>query len=190
MTEATTNAAVREIAAAWLGRVAGASAIASALASVAWLAGLAPADGFPDRWITLWNLLLVPAAAWLGYLLARTNEPRLAAAAGLSALAGVVSCVLWATAWQRGDLEAIWIGLSAAWWIVTGLLFLRRGARWLGWLTLVLGAFAGLDAFVTAVGNEGFLFLLSGPKLPLAWIWAFAAGVRLLVDPTLEPDTR
>ena len=189
MTEATPSAATRENEAAWPGRVAGASAIASALASVAWLAGLAPADGFPDRWITVWNLLLVPVAAWLGFVLARANETRLAAVAALSAFAGIVSCVLWATSWQRADLEAVWIGLSAAWWIVTGLLLVRRGARWLGWLTVVLGAFAGLDAIVTWAGNDGFLFLLSSPKLPLAWVWAFAVGVRLLVDPTLEPDT-
>jgi hypothetical protein len=190
MTGATTNAETRENDAAWPGHVAGALAIASALASMAWLAGLAPADGFPDRWITVWNLLLVPVAAWLGFVLARANETRLAAVAALSALAGIASCVLWATSWQRADLEAVWIGLSAGWWIVTGLLLVRRGARWLGWLTVALGAFAGLDAFVTWSGGEGFLFLLSSPKLPLAWVWALAVGVRLLVDPTLEPDTR
>jgi hypothetical protein len=166
------------------------AAIGSALASVAWLVGLAPADEFPDRWITVWNALLVPAAAWLGYVLVRANEPRLAMVAALAGLAGITSCVLWATSWQRADLEAVWIGLSAAWWIVTGLLLVRRVARWLGWLTVVLGAFAGLDALVTWAGNEGFLFLLASPKLPLAWAWAFAVGVRLVVDPTLEPDTR
>jgi hypothetical protein len=190
MTEATTNAAAREFGSAWLGRAAGAAAIGSALTSVAWLAGLAPADGFPDRWITVWNLLLVPVAAWLGYVLVRANEPWLAAVAGLSAFAGLASCVLWATSWQQADLEAVWIGLSAVWWIVTGLLLIRRDARRLGWLTVALGAFAGLDAFVTWAGNEGFLFLFASPKLPLAWVWAFAVGVRLLVDPTLEPDTR
>ena len=46
-----------------------------------------------------------------------------------------------------------------------------------GWLTVVLGAFAGLDAIVTWAGNEGFLFLLSSPKLPLAWFLVFAVGV-------------
>jgi hypothetical protein len=180
----------RAIIAPWPGRLAGLAAIASALASVAWLAGLAPAEGFPDRWITVWNLLLVPAAAWLGYLLVRSNEPRVAMVAALAAAAGVASCVLWATSWQRADLESVWIGLSAAWWIATGLLLVRRGARWLGWLTVLLGGFAVLDALVTWFGNEGILFLLSSPKLPLAWVWAFAVGMRLVVDPALEPDRR
>ena len=174
----------------WLGRVAGLAAIASALASAAWLTGLAPADGFPDRWITAWNLLLVPAAIWLGSLLVRSSPPALAAVAALSAIAGIAACVLWATSWQRADLEAVWIGLSAAWWITTGLLLVRRGAQWIGWLTVVLGAFAGLDALVTLAGNEGILFLMSSPKLPLAWIWALVLGIRLVTDPTLEPDNR
>jgi hypothetical protein len=190
MTATSSAAADQELLAPLAGRAAGLAAIGSALASVAWLVGLAPADEFPDRWITVWNALLVPAAAWLGYVLVRANEPRLAMVAALAGLAGITSCVLWATSWQRADLEAVWIGLSAAWWIVTGLLLVRRGARWLGWLTVVLGAFAGLDALVTWAGNEGFLFLLASPKLPLAWAWAFAVGVRLVGDPTLEPDTR
>ena len=173
-----------------IGRIAGLAAIASGLASLAWLVGLAPTPEFPDRWITIWNLLLIPAGAWLGFVLVRANGPLLAAVAGLSALAGIASCVLWATSWQRADLEALWIALSAAWWIPTGLLLVRRGPRWLGWFTVVLGVFAGLDAFVTWAGNEGFLFLLASPKLPLAWIWAFAVGVRLVVDPALEPDPR
>ena len=190
MTAATADSSGRRLEASWLGRIAGLAAIASGLASLGWLAGLAPADGFPDRWITIWNLLLVPAAAWLGLLLVGSNRPVPAAVAALAAVAGVVSCTLWAASWQRADLEAVWIGLSAVWWIPTGLLLVRRGARWLGWLTVVLGAFAGLDAAVTWAGDEGIAFLLASPKLPLAWVWAFAVGVRLVVDPSLEPDSR
>ena len=164
MTEATATAEDRPRDGAWLGRIAGVAAVASGLASLAWLAGLAPAGGFPDRWISVWNLLLVPAAAWLGFVLVRSNGPSLSALAALSAVAGIVSCVLWATSWQRADLEALWIGLSAAWWVPTGLLLVRRGARRLGWLTMVLGAFAGLDALVTWAGDEGILFLLASPS--------------------------
>ena len=132
----------------------------------------------------------MPAAAWLGLPPRPLEPPGVAVVAALAAVAGIASCALWATSWQRADLEAAWIGLSAAWWFPTGLLLVRRGARWLGWLTVLLGAFAGLDALVTWAGNEGVLFLLASPKLPLAWVWAFAVGVRLVIDPMLEPDTR
>jgi hypothetical protein len=184
----TATATARRPLAPSLGRIAGLAAIGSALASLAWLLALAPAAGFPDRWITIWNLLLVPAAAWLGLVLVRSSRAELAAVAALSAVAGIASCVLWATSWQRAELEAAWIGLSAVWWMTTGLLLVRR-ARWLGWFTLVLGAFAGLDALVTWAGDEGTAFFLASPKLPLAWIWAFVVGAKLIVDPTLERDT-
>jgi hypothetical protein len=174
-----------------IGRLAGAAAIASAVASAAWLTGLSPAAEFPDRWIEVWNVLLVPAAAWLGFVLLRSspNGPTRLLAGG-SAVAGIAGCVLWATSWERADLEAVWIGLSAAWWIATGFLLVLRGTRWLGWFTAIVGAFAALDALVTWAGDEGIAFLLASPKLPLGWLWALIVGVRLLMDPWLEADRR
>jgi hypothetical protein len=110
--------------------------------------------------------------------------------AAASAIAGVASCVLWATSWQRPDLEAVWIGLSAAWWIPTGLLLVGRGVRGLGWFTVIVGCFALLDAIVTGVGDAGFAFVLASPKLPLGWFWALLTGGLLLDNPMLEPRGR
>jgi hypothetical protein len=75
------------------------------------------------------------------------------------------------------------------WWLGTGLLLVSRRVAMLGWLTVVLGAFALVDALMTAAGVDGPAYLLAGPKLPLGWIWAAAVGARLLRDPTLQPDT-
>jgi hypothetical protein len=174
----------------WIGRLAGVAAIGSSLASAAWALGFAPAAGFPDRWITIWNLLLVPAAVWIGFVLVRTGEGGGRLLAAVAAVAGALSCALWATAWQRSDLEALWIGLSAAWWVPTGWLLVRRGVRGLGWFTVVVGAFAVLDAVVTLAGDEGTAFLLASPKLPLGWFWALLAGGLLLDNPMLRPRER
>jgi hypothetical protein len=176
---------------AWLGRLSGATAIGSGLAGIAWAAGLAPSDAFPELWITIWNLLLVPVAGWLALSLIRRSasgsRPGIAAIAGV---AGIASCLLWATSRQRADLEAIWVGLSALWWLASGALLVTRGARAIGLLTLVVGGFAAIDSAMTALGVGGELYLLAGPKLPLGWVWALAIGVRLVADPLLDPDSR
>ena len=94
------------------------------------------------------------------------------------------------TSSTTASLEWVWIALSAAWWLASGWLLVARRARWLGGLTVVLGAFAAFGAAITLVGDDGLGLVLASPKLPLAWLWAFVAGVRLVVDPGLDRDTR
>jgi hypothetical protein len=175
---------------AWLGRFSGLAAIGSAMSAVAWVAGLGPTGEFPDRWISIWNLLLLPAAGWIGLRLFRRSDlgwrPTVA---GLAAVSGLASGLLWATSWQRSDLEPTWIALSAVWWIGTGSLLTGGAGRVLGTFTLVLGIVAGLDAIGTIAGAEGPFLLLTGAKLPLSWLWALIVGAVLVADPMLEGDS-
>jgi hypothetical protein len=172
-----------------VGRLAGLAGLASAAASVAYIAtGMSSVGSAADldRWIVAWNLLLVPVALWLGVVLSGRGDPAAWILAGIGATVGVLSCVLWATSYERPTLEPVWIGLSAAWWGIVGWLLVRHGLHRLGAFTVVVAAFAALDAIMTAIGVSGPAYALAGPKLPVAWVWTLVVGARLMIDPWLR----
>ena len=105
------------------GRVAGAFALASGFAYVAYLI---PPEG-RDQAITAWNLLIIPTALYLGGRLA-SRGPIISAS---STAAGVTASLLWAFGYRSPSLEPWWIGLAAAWWLGLGWLLRneRRAAR-------------------------------------------------------------
>lgn len=96
-----------------LGRVAGFFAIASGLSSVALFLTF---ERFDQRLIPAWNLLMVPAAMYLGVLLL----PRNALTASTATLAGAMALTLWALGYHDRSLEPWWIGLAALWWAGVG----------------------------------------------------------------------
>jgi hypothetical protein len=132
-----------------------------------------------------WNVLLLPAAVALGFLLEHDAPER----ARLVTVVGIAGLLFWAyggaTHGITPALEVSYIALSAAWWIGLGLL-MRREWPVFGVFTLVLGAFAGWDALLTALEPVPFtLYLTASPKLPLSIVWDFwlawvllGAGVR------------
>jgi hypothetical protein len=154
--------------------VAGSLAIAS---GVAYLAYLLPFDE-RDGAITAWNLLIIPAAMYLGGALA-LRRPIAAAA---STAAGVTASLLWAFAYRSPALESWWIGLAAAWWLGTGWLLLREH-RALGRFTLLLGVAAIIDLLVTVLNAPMPLYVFGAFKLPLTTAWTFWVGLTLVREP-------
>jgi hypothetical protein len=140
---------------------------------------------FPDAWITIANFALIPVALWLGWLLAAQSTPLSLA----TAAAGVAAALVWAAAYERPDLEAIWLGLGAAWWLGLAILLVMRGLRGFAIFTFILAVATAVDTVAVLMGETGLLWSLAGAKLALSFAWAFAVGVRLLVDPMLGHDT-
>jgi hypothetical protein len=127
-----------------------------------------------------WNLLLIPAALVLWRRL-RTSAPGMAL---LATVCGVLSVTFWGygglTHTITPALETAYLFLSAVWWIVIGLLW-KESAKWVGRLTLVLGAFTALDFVFTFFEPVPFwLYLTAAPKLPLAALWSISVGVWLI----------
>ena len=81
-----------------------------------------------------------------------------------------------------GELEPIWIWLSAVWWLGLGA-ELRPLHRKLGVFTIIVGFAALLDGVVSTPSlNPPFIVfaLLGGWKIPSSFAWAFAVGVTLM----------
>jgi hypothetical protein len=138
-----------------------------------------------------WNVLQLPVAialwAWL--------RPRSHEVVDLATACGVGSLALWATsaiAPSLAPLEAVWIGLSAVWFIGIGAVACRD-RRSLGVLTVVVGLAAIGDAIVTVPEVIGrplpdVLFMaLGGWKIPLALAWSFVVGGELTIRPPAWP---
>jgi hypothetical protein len=161
--------------------VPGAFALAS---GVAYLVYAFPPEG-PDEAITAWNLLIIPAAIYLGAKVA-SRRPLLAAA---STAAGVIASLLWAFAYASRALEPWWIGLAAAWWLGLGWV-LRGDHRSLARFTLLLGVATLLDLVVTALDAPMPLWLLGAFKLPLTVAWTLWVGLSLIRDPAWDLAAR
>jgi hypothetical protein len=156
------------------GRFAGVLAIASGLAYVAY-----PFTN--DMAITAWNLLIIPAAVWLGIRTA-ARGPLLAVA---SSAAGVTAALLWALVYHEPPLEAWWIGLAAAWWLGLGWL-LRADRKPLAAFTLLLGVAAAVDVVLTVLNVPAPTYALGGFKIPFTIVWTFWVGWALVRDTLLE----
>ena len=156
------------------GRIAGALAIWSGLAYVAY-----PLVG--DSAITAWNLLIIPAAVWLGIRTA--HRGRILSA--VFTAAGVAASLLWAIVYHEPQLELWWIGLAAAWWLGLGWL-LRADRRRLAAFTLLLGLTAAVDFVLTVLDASMPIYALGGFKIPLTVVWTFWVGWTLVRDPLLE----
>lgn len=159
----------------------GAFALASA---VAYLVYAFPPEG-PDQAITAWNLLIIPAAIYLGARVA-WRGPLVGA---VSTTAGVIASLLWAFAYASRTLEPWWIALAAAWWL--GLAWLLRGDhRSLARFTLLLGLATVFDLVVTALDAPMPLWLLGAFKLPLTVAWTLWVGLSLVRDPAWDVPAR
>ena len=168
---ATRAAALPAMAAALLrvaGRLVGTLAI---LSGFAYLAYLFVDDATRDQAITAWNVLIVPAAIWLGIRLAHRG----AFLAILATAAGVLASLLWALAYHEPKLEPWWLGLAAGWWLGLGWL-LRADRPGLGRFTLLLGVAAALDFVLTVLDAPMPIYALGGLKLPLTTLWTFSVG--------------
>jgi hypothetical protein len=156
------------------GRIAGILAIASGLAYVAY-----PFTN--DMAITAWNLLIIPAAVWLGIRTAHRGW----VLAAVSTTAGVAASLLWALVYHEPQREPWWIGLAAAWWLGLGWL-LPADRRRLAAFTLVLGVAAAVDFVLTVLNAPAPIYALGGFKIPFAIVWTFWVGWTLVRDPLLE----
>lgn len=159
-----------------LGRVAGFFAIASGLASVALFVTF---ERFEQWLIPAWNLLIVPAAIYLGVLLL----PRNALIAATATLVGVTASTLWALGYHDRLLEPWWIGLAALWWAGVGWLLLQERPR-LGRFTLLLAGATALDFVLTAAQAPMPIYALGGFKIPLSMVWNFWVGISLISRPS------
>jgi hypothetical protein len=155
-------------------RVAGALAVASGLAYVAFL--IQPEK--TDQAIAAWNLLIIPTALYMGGRVL-SRDPILAAG---STAAGVAASLLWAFAYRSPSLEPWWIGLGALWWLGLGWL-LRTERRAFGWCSLLLGIATTIDFVVTALNAPWPIYALGAFKGPLTIVWTFWLGLALLLDP-------
>lgn len=164
-----------------VGRTAGAFAIASGLAYVAYW----PVLESPEWAITAWNLLIIPTALYLGTRVASRGP----IASAASTAAGVTASLLWAFAYRSPTLEPWWIGLAAAWWLALGRLLLPE-RRALGGFTLLLGIAAAIDFIVTALNAPSPIYALGAFKGPLSMIWTFWIGLTLLRRPLVAPPER
>jgi hypothetical protein len=104
--------------------------------------------GWPEPTLVgAWNVLQLPVAialwAWL--------RPRSSRVVDVATACGVSSLALWAASAAVPSLapyEALWIGLSAAWWLGIGVA-IGRERRFLAVLTVIVGIAAVGDAIVT-----------------------------------------
>jgi hypothetical protein len=159
----------------WVGRLAGAFALASGVAYVAYLV---VDERVRNLTITAWNLLIIPTALYVGVRVVRRGM----LLAGLSTTAGVAASLLWAFNYDVPSLEPWWIGLATVWWLGLGWL-LRADRPRLGIFTLVLGAAAGVDFALTLLAAPMPIYALGGFKIPLTMVWTFWLGGTLLRDP-------
>ena len=165
------------------GTLAGASAVASGFAYVAYF--FAGFSGTHEL-ITLWNLLIIPTAIYVGLVAARRGS----ILAAISTIAGVVASLLWALGSRMSSVEPWWIGLAAVWWFGLGWL-LRGDRRWLAIFTILLGVAAAIDFVLTVINAPMPIYALGGFKIPLTMVWSVWLGAALLRDPTLgraSPD--
>jgi hypothetical protein len=138
-----------------------------------------------------WNVLQLPVAVALwAWLRLRSRE-----VVDITTACGVGSLILWAASAitpSLAPLEAVWIGLSAVWYIGIGAVA-RRERRFLGVLTIVVGLAAIGDAVVTVPEMLGsplpdVLFMaLGGWKIPLALAWSLVVGAELAIRPPAGP---
>lgn len=154
--------------------VAGACALAS---GVAYLAYLLPWEG-RDGAITAWNLLVIPTALYLGVALA--HRGRVLAAASVAA--GVTASLLWAFRYDSAAIEPWWIGLAAVWWIALAWL-LRKEHAALARFTLLLAAATAIDFVLTVLDAPMPIYALGGFKIPLTIAWTLWVGLSLVRDP-------
>lgn len=171
-----------------VGRAVGVCALAAASAFFG--LGAVEGGGLPERagpyFLGAQSAFLLPLAAYLWW---QVQPPRRAQAT-LSAAAGMLSLLLWASAPVTGawELEPVWIGLSAMWWIGTGVLLRAFRPAW-GAFTVILGVAAALDAVVTGFEEVlpfALFAVLGGPKLPLSLVWMIWSGVALLRRPRIH----
>ena len=156
------------------GTTAGLLAIASSLAYVAY-----PFTN--DMAITAWNLLIIPAAVWLGIRTAHRGW----VLAVVSIAAGVMASALWALLYHEPLLEPWWIGLAAVWWLGLGWL-LRADRPRLAAFTLLLGVAAAVDFVLTVLNAPAPIYALGGFKIPFAIVWTFWLGWTLVREPLVE----
>jgi hypothetical protein len=159
------------------GRLAGALAIGSGVAYLAFFLG----GAVVEAWIAAWNLLIIPAAVYTGVVVSRRG----AVVAAISTVGGVAASLLWAFAYADPRLEPWWIGLAAVWWLGLGWL-LRPDRRRLATFTLILGVAAAVDFVLTLLDAPMPIYALGGFKIPLTNVWTFWIGASLLRDPKLE----
>ena len=159
-----------------IGRLAGALAIGSGVAYLAYFFG----GGAQQTWIVAWNLLIIPAALYTGVVVSRRGV----VLAAISTAAGVAASLLWATNHQVPRLEPWWIGLAAVWWLGLGWL-IRLDRRRLGIFTLLLGVAAAVDFVLTVLDAPMPIYALGGFKIPFTMIWSVWLGAALVRDPTL-----
>lgn len=130
-----------------------------------------------------WNILLIPAALSLH----RKLSPRAPGLVMMFTVYGVLSLAFWAfggVTQITPELEITYLALAAIWWLGTGTM-LCRDARWLGVCTIVVGAFAALDALLSLFEPVPFeIYVLAAPKLPLCALWSILMGFALWRWPT------
>ena len=152
-----------------MSRLAGAFALASGVAYLAYLLPTPARDGA----ITAWNLLIIPTAIYLGVVLA----PRGPVVAAASMATGIVASLLWAFDYKSPTLEPVWIGLAAIWWFGVG--WLLRLENWrLGWFTLILSVATAIDFVLTALNAPFPMYALGGFKIPLTIVWTLLGRSR------------
>jgi hypothetical protein len=176
-------------------KIAGISAILAGIAWLVWIFlnistnGELDTDGaaislrlakFGQLLMIAWNLLLIPAAIFFG----NRFYPKDETPALFLTICGVVSQMFWAyggaTRGITPMLEVTYLFLSGIWWLGSGLM-LRGRWKMTGNFTVVVGAFALLDALLSFLEPVPFwIYALAAPKLPLAIIWNFWIGVFLL----------
>lgn len=168
-------------------RIAGVTAIFSAMTQVSWAVlngvtqggldtGLANPEAIRTGQVLLisWNLLLLPVALFLGGWL-RPRSPYLVV---LYTVCGIMSLLLWAI--TSPVMEFSWILLSAVWWLGIGFV-LRSERKVPGIFTIVVGIAALLDGIITLFSLPPPLFYLGAFKLPFSLIWSVWIGIMLLL---------
>lgn len=178
------------------GRIAGAAAILSGVAWVGWAVLNGTHHGQVDEYPAVvgarvykagalltagWQLLLIPAVLALWQWL-RPKRPSLVS---LYSVCGAVSVCFWAyggaTHSITPPLETTYLLLSGVWWMGVGF-ELRSDTKALGYFTMVLGMFALLDGLFSFLEPmPAAIYALAAPKLPLALVWSFWMGGKLIV---------
>jgi hypothetical protein len=176
-------------------KIAGISAILAGIAWLVWIILNGVTNGeldtggaaiglrlakFGQLLMIAWNLLLIPAAVFLGNrFYAKDENPAL-----FLTICGIASQMFWAyggaTSGITPMLEVTYLFLSGIWWLGIGLI-LRGRWKMTGNLSVVVGAFSLLDAVLSFLEPVPFwIYALAAPKLPLAIVWNFWIGVFLL----------
>ena len=177
------------------GRLAGVAAILSGMAWMAWAVLNVTHHGQVDVYPPVmgarlykagalltagWNLLLIPAALALWQWL----HPKRPSLVLVYSVCGAVSLCFWAyggaTHGITPPLETAYLLLSSVWWTGVGY-ELRSEAKALGYFTVGLGIFALLDGvFSFLEPMPPAIYALAAPKVPLALVWSFWMGGKLI----------